>query len=130
MTYQELTTLHLATVLPAFALGSWQMLRPKGTPLHRALGRIYLLLMVTTAGIALFMPAQVGPRFLGHFGFIHLLCVLTLYAAPVAVLAARRGHIRRHKVAMVSLFVGAILIAGTLALSPGRLLHAWLFGAA
>jgi uncharacterized membrane protein len=32
------TQIHLATISAAFAIGSWLMLRPKGTPPHRALG--------------------------------------------------------------------------------------------
>jgi uncharacterized membrane protein len=130
MTYEHLAYLHLATVLPAFAIGTFQLARPKGTPVHRILGRIYLVLMVATAAIALFMPARVGPNILGHFGFIHLLCLLTLYAAPTAYLAARRGDIKSHSKAMVALYVGAILIAGMFAVSPGRLLHGWLFATA
>ena len=129
MTYLDLAYLHLATVLPAFAIGTAQLLRPKGTRLHRGLGRVYLALMTATAIIALFMPSQVGPRIVGHLGFIHLLCLLTLYTAPTAIMAARRGNMRAHRIAMVSLYVGAILIAGGFALAPGRLLHGWIFGA-
>jgi uncharacterized membrane protein len=46
----------------------------------------------------------------------------------MAYLAARRGHIRAHRFAMISLYVGGILIAGAFAFSPGRMLHKWLFG--
>ncbi len=86
--------------------------------------------MIVTATVALFMPAQVGPSILGHFGFIHMLCILTIYAAPKAYLAARRGDIKTHKESMVTLYVGAILIAGGFAFAPGRLLHGWIFGTA
>jgi len=130
MDYLHIAYLHLATVVPAFAIGTIQFLRVKGNPLHRMLGRIYLVLMIVTATIALFMPARVGPTLLGHFGFIHLLCLLTIYAAPKAYLAARRGDINTHKKAMIHLYVGALLIAGALAFMPGRLLNGWLFGTA
>jgi uncharacterized membrane protein len=126
MTYLQLAYLHLATVLPAFLLGTFILFRKKGTPIHKALGRIYLTLMLVTATIALFMPAQVGPTILGHFGFIHLLCVLTIYAVPQAYFAVRRGDIKTHRGAMIKLYVGAILIAGAFAFSPGRLLNGWL----
>lgn len=126
MTYLQLAYFHLATVLPAFLIGSFMLVRSKGTPAHRMLGRIYLVLMLTTATTALFMPAKVGPTILGHFGLIHLLCALTIYAVPQAYFAIRRGDVKTHRGAMIKLYVGAILIAGAFALTPGRLLNGWL----
>ncbi len=125
-----MTYLQLATVVPAFLIGTYLLGRRKGTPRHRQLGRIYLLLMMVTGLVTLFMPAQVGPRFAGHFGFIHSFSVLTLISAPVAWIAARHGKVKAHGASMVSLYVGGILIAGAFAFSPGRLLHGWLFGPA
>lgn len=129
MTYLQLAYLHLATVAPSFVIGTFLLLRAKGTPIHKALGRMYLVLMVVTAAIALFMPAKIGPTLFGHFGLIHILCVLTIHAAPKAYRAARRGDIKTHKTTMIQLYVGAILIAGGFAFMSGRLLHGWLFGA-
>ena len=127
MTYLQLAYLHLATVLPAFAIGTFQLLRRKGTSSHRMLGRVYLALMFITAVIALFMPAKVGPIVLGRFGFIHLLCILVIYAVPKAYFAALRHDVITHRNAMISLYVGAIFIACMFAFSPGRLLHEWIF---
>ncbi len=104
------------------------MLRPKGTPGHRALGRVYLVLMGTTAVVSLWLPAAVGPRWLDHFGFIHGLSVLTLVTVPLAWLAVRGGHVAVHRAAMIGLYCGGLLIAGAFAFAPGRLLHRWLFG--
>ena len=128
MTYTQLAYLHLATVLPAFGIGAFQLLRRKGTSSHKLLGRIYMILMLATAFITLSMPAEVGPRFLGHFGAIHIFSLLALFGVPTAYLAVRRGNIRAHRAAMVSLYVGGILIAGAFAFAPGRMLHRWLFG--
>ncbi len=128
MTYHQLAYLHFGTVFPAFLLGTFLLARRKGTPLHKLLGKTYLLLMMLTGILTLFMPAKVGPQFFGHFGFIHLLSLLTLYSAPAAYLAARRGDIKTHRGNMISLYVGGILIAGSFALMPGRMLHGWIFG--
>ena len=87
-----------------------------------------MLLMLATGFITLAMPAQVGPQFLHHFGFIHIFSLLALINVPTAYLAARHGNIRVHRFNMISLYVGGILIAGALAFSPGRMLHEWLFG--
>ena len=128
MTYTQLTYLHLATVLPAFALGALQLFRIKGTATHKLLGKIYMVLMLGTGLITLIMPAEVGPRVLNHFGFIHIFSFLALFNVPAAYLAARRGNIKTHRALMLGLYLGGILVAGAFAFSPGRMLHKWLFG--
>ena len=128
MTYTQLAYLHLATVVPAFVIGAFQLFRRKGTPGHKLLGKIYMVLMLATGLITLAMPAEVGPRFLNHFGFIHAFSFLALYSVPAAYIAARRGNVRVHRANVIGLYVGGILIAGAFAFSPGRMLHEWLFG--
>ena len=97
MTYHQLVYLHLATILPAFVIGTFLLLRPKGTSPHKAFGRMYLLLMLATGVVTLFMPAQVGPSLFGHFGFIYIFSILVFYSVPVAYLAARQGDINTHR---------------------------------
>lgn len=117
--------LHLATVLPAFALGTWQMfLSRKGSPVHRAIGVLYLSLMVLTSIAAFFIHA-LQP---GHFSLVHLLIPLTLYGVFAALWYARRGNIAGHRRAMILVYAGALLVAGGMALSPGRLLYRCFFG--
>ena len=129
MTYLQLAYLHLSIVVPAFVIGTWLMLRRKGTANHRALGRVYLILMALTGLISLAMPAHIGPQFLGHFGYIHLLSLLTLVTVPVAYYAARHHNVRLHRGNMLGLYFGGLILAGAFAFVPGRLLHRWLFGA-
>ena len=126
MIYLQLAYFHLGTVFPAFLIGTYLLLSHKGTPGHKFLGKVYMLLMLFTALITLFMSAEVGPTFLGHFGFIHLLSFLVLYSVPAAYLAARNGNIKRHRGHMIGLYVGGILVAGIFTLMPGRMLHNWL----
>jgi uncharacterized membrane protein len=126
-TYLPLAYAHLATVLPAFAIGTYMMIARKGDRFHRMLGKSYMILMLTTAAITLFMPALVGPKLLNHFGFIHLFSALALISVPQAYFAARRHDIKAHKSAMIGLYVGGLIIAGGFAFMPGRLLHSWLF---
>ena len=128
MTYMQLTYLHLGSLVPAFVIGSYLLLNRKGTPGHKFLGKIYMGLMLFTAFITLFMEALVGPKFLNHFGFLHLLSLFVLYTVPTAYRAIRVGNIKLHKRKMVGLYLGALLVAGAFTLSPGRLMHSWLFG--
>ena len=125
MSYLQLTYFHLGTVFPAFLIGTYLLANRKGTPGHKLLGKIYMLLMLFTALITLFMSAEVGPTFWGHFGFIHLFSFLVLYSVPVAYFAARSGNVKSHKLSMIGLYVGGILIAGAFTFMPGRLLHGW-----
>ena len=104
MTYTQLAYLHLATVVPAFFIGAFQLFRRKGTASHKLLGKIYMLLMLATAFITLVMPAEVGPRVLDHFGFIHAFSFLALINIPIAYLTARRGNINAHRAAMIALY--------------------------
>jgi len=127
MTYHELTWLHLATVLPAVIIGTYLLLAAKGTTVHRGLGRIYMPLMLTTGIVTLFMPARVGPSVVGHFGLIHVFSLFTLYSVPTAYRAIRTGNVGRHRRAMIGLYVGGILVAGSFAFMPGRMLHELLF---
>lgn len=128
MTYLELSYIHLATIIPAFLIGTWMMFNRKGTPIHKLLGKSYLVLMGITGVVTLFMPAVVGPRLLGHFGFIHLFSVLALYTVPTSWAAARRGDVKAHRGSMIGLYIGGILVAGSLAFGPGRMLNRLLFG--
>lgn len=128
MTYLQLAYVHLASVVPAFFIGTYLLIRHKGTPLHKALGRLYMGLMLFTAAVTLVMPAEVGPALFGHFGFIHLFSVLVFISVPNAYFAIKKGDVKRHRGSMISLYVGGLLIAGSFTFVPGRLLHGVFFG--
>ena len=116
---------HAFLALGALVLGAVQLAAPKGTLSHRTAGYLWVAIM---AAIAL---SSFGIRVLaqGRFSFVHVISVFTLAVLPFAVLHARRRRVRRHAIAMVSLFAGALIIAGGFALLPGRIMHAVVFGA-
>jgi len=119
---------HLFTVLPAALLGTYLILRPKGTPSHRLLGKVYMILMLTTAALSLLIPAAVGPQLVGHLGLIHILSFVVLFSVPRAYFAARNHNLVQHKIAMIGVYVGGILVAGGFTLAPGRYLNQLLLG--
>ena len=122
-TYELLMFGHLCTVVPCIFIGATLLILPKGSPIHKRGGRVYMVLMLITAVITLIIPAKIGPQFLGHFGWIHLFSVLTLYTVPTAYTAIKKGRVKVHQRKMVLLYFGAIFIAGAFTLSPGRYLH-------
>lgn len=128
MDYYVLMYAHLATVIPCVFIGGFLLLIKKGTKIHKYLGRVYMVLMLITAVITLFMPAKVGGSVLNHFGWIHLFSFLTIYTIPTAYLAIKKGKVKTHKRKMILLYLGAILIAGAFTFTPGRYLHEVFFG--
>jgi uncharacterized membrane protein len=120
-----IVAVHLATVLPAFLIGTWLIfLSRKGARWHRALGAVYLGLMFVTAIVTLFIR-EVND---GRPSWIHYVFIpLTLFAIYGALSGVRAGSIRRHKYAMIGLYIG-IIGARTAALLPGRIMFRVLFG--
>lgn len=87
-----------------------------------------MILMMLTALIALLIPAGVGPRFLNHFGYLHLLSIIVLWTIPTAFFAIKKGKIKEHQRKMIILYISGIIIAGGFTLTPGRYLYEVFFG--
>lgn len=116
--------IHLATVIPAIPLGAYVLLKRKGTPRHRLLGKLWMVLMVVAAVSALWIRHLNN----GSFSAIHLLIPVVLIGCWRAVSTARRGDIIAHRRGLLLLFVGALLIPAVTAFAPGRLMWTWLLG--
>lgn len=115
--------IHVATVLPAIPLGGFLLLAPKGTPMHKQLGKLWVVLMVTTALSAIFIKTS------GSFSFIHIFIPMTLWSSYKLIATARRGDMKGHKKEILSLYLGALMIPGIVSMAmPGRLMNVWLFG--
>ena len=104
---------HVATVLPAALLGLWLLaFSRKGSRGHRAVGVLFLTLMVTTALIALFIHRRAPESPVFGMSTTHLFVPFVLFATWRAIDGAVRGNISQHRRWVVGLFVGAILING------------------
>ncbi|HUO93530.1 MAG TPA: DUF2306 domain-containing protein [Rhizomicrobium sp.] len=120
---------HVATVVPAFAIGTWQIFfSRKGAPYHRALGYLYLGLMTVTAVAALFIHALMPHSPVFGMSPVHLFSVLTLVGIAAALRGAWAHNVAMHRGAMLGVYIGGLLIAGSLAFLPGRIMHAAVFG--
>lgn len=120
--------LHLATVLPMVLMGTWLIFGSrKGDWPHRALGYLYVTLIVITAVDAMFVHVVAPHNTLG-LSPLHLAIPFDLAALAGAVWAARRGNVRLHRLLMLGLYA-AVLFTGSLTILPGRVLYQALFGA-
>ena len=126
--YEFLRSLHLFSILPCVPLGFYLLLfSSKGGKVHRLLGKVYMGLIFFSSFISLFLEAKVGHQFLNHFGWIHLLSLLTLWTVPYSFYTIKKGNVKSHQRYMVFLYWTCLLIAGVFTLSPGRYLHGVLF---
>ena len=116
-----LIAFHISTALLALALGAIMFARPKGTPSHRFIGRIWVASLAATALGSFWI--QRG----GQFSWIHLLSAWTLFGLVMAVRHARRGEIQAHRGWMIGLYMG-LAIAGAFTLLPSRLIGSLVFG--
>jgi len=117
--------LHAVAAMAAFAVGVVQLSAPKGTLAHRTVGWLWVVLMLAVS-ISAFWIHQL--RLWGPFSPIHLLAIFTLIMLPIAVWNAHRHRVQPHRIAMISIFVGALVVAGLFTLVPGRIMHAVVFG--
>ena len=113
---------HAAMAGAALLVGAAVLARPKGTASHRALGWSWVVLMASVASISFAI------RYNG-FSWIHGLSVYTLLALTFGVIHARRRNIKAHRITMISIFVGALLITGLFTLLPQRLIGKAVWGA-
>lgn len=115
--------IHVASVLPAIPLGGYLLLARKGTPRHKQLGKLWLVLMLVTATSAIFIQSG------GGFSPIHIFVPITFHAAWKTISTARKGDIRGHKKHLVSTYLFAMTIPGIAAFAvPGRLMNTMLLG--
>ena len=112
---------HAALAGAALVVGGTVLARRKGTASHRALGWTWVVLMAAVASISFAI------RYNG-FSWIHGLSVFTLFALVFGVADARRRNIKAHRITMISIFVGALLITGLFTLLPQRLIGQALWG--
>ena len=115
---------HVATVLPAAVLGAFLLARPKGTPGHRLLGKIWLFLMVATSFSTFFIH---GINIAGGFSPIHLLSLYVIVGSVAAIRAARRRDIAAHRAHVCGMYFGGIVVAGLFTLIPHRIMGAMIF---
>lgn len=119
--------LHAFAALAALVLGIVQLAAPKGTLPHRTLGWIWVALMLTIA-VSSFWIHGVGPRLWREWSPIHLLSIFAPLMLVLAVFYARTHNVKGHKITMISIFTGALVIAGIFTFVPGRIMHKVLFG--
>jgi uncharacterized membrane protein len=121
MTIDPIMVLHMAAALLALALGVVNLLGPKGTRRHKAVGWVWIAAML---GVTLpsFDLTVLNP---GQFSWIHGLSIVSLITMGASMWAIRAGRVQTHKRMMIGLMLG-LTIAGIFTLAPDRFIGALL----
>lgn len=122
--WTTLISLHAALAAVSLVLGAALLLARKGHRAHRIGGWIWVLSMASVAGMSFWIQGPNG------FSWIHGLSAFTLFSLVGGVLSARLHRVKQHRLTMISLYFGALVITGLFTLLPNRLigqaLQAWL----
>lgn len=124
---------HAFTAIAAFILGLVQLLAPKGTLPHKAIGVIWVVLMLVIAISSIFLTPSVYGYDLPltrWFSWIHIFTVITLYWVALGVARLLRGgeNFKRHGAAFRIIFLGGLVGAGAFTFLPGRIMYQVIFG--
>ena len=122
--------LHAIFAILARPLGLVIFLNKKGTSNNKLLGWIWIVLLVIVSISAIFIQT-LNP---GQYSLIHLLIPFTLVSLIYAIWSIRMfketkkiNYRYSHMYTMIGLYLGALLVAGTFTLMPGRMIHSLLF---
>ncbi|MDR7152207.1 putative membrane protein [Hydrogenophaga palleronii] len=137
MTLTPIIAIHLSAALGALMIGPVALWARRGHAtetaqtqrpiLHRAAGYAWVTLILVTAITAMFIRDFKLPNIAGYTP-IHLLVPVTFGTLFWAFRALWRGNIRRHRIAMITLYVSTCLVAGAFTLLPNRLLGKLVWG--
>jgi uncharacterized membrane protein len=112
---------HLFLALSALLLGPIALTARKGSRWHRATGYGWVTLMFGVALSSLFIRNFERPN-VGGYTPIHMLVLLVFLGIGYALWHVARGHVRRHRQLMWTVYFGGCIIAGSFTLLPHRVL--------
>lgn len=104
--------LHVYTLVLALAAGTVQFfVTRRGSPIHRALGRWFLGLMLVSALLTLLIRFGNPHKFFG-LSLLHLYVPLVVGLCALAWFGAARHRVRLHRFAAIALYFGSLVFTG------------------
>ena len=116
---------HAMAAMLAIVIGAIQFSMKKGGIKHKALGYIWVSLMLFVS-ISSFFIHEI--KLWGNYSPIHLLSIWTIFSVGLAIYFVRVGNIKRHRQVMIALYGFALILTGLFTLLPGRAMNKVVFG--
>ena len=105
--------LHVYTLVLAFVVGTGQFfVTRKGSPIHRMLGRCFLVLMLVSALVTLHIHVRnpMNPFF--GLSVLHLYVPLVVGLCALAWFGAITHRVGLHRFAVIALYFGSLVFTG------------------
>jgi uncharacterized membrane protein len=115
---------HVGVASLSLLLGPVAILPRRRRRLHKTVGYIWVLAMISTAISSFFIHSF---SVLWGFSPIHLFAILTLYSLMMGIWHIKNGNIIAHRAHMVGLYAQGLLIAGLFNFLPGRVMNRMIF---
>jgi uncharacterized membrane protein len=101
---------HVLTLVLALIIGTWQFaLSRKGAAGHRAIGYVFIALMIVTAIVTLFIHVRSPHSAFFGFSYLHLYVPLVFSLCGAALYGAATHRLRLHRFAVIALYRGSLL---------------------
>jgi len=108
-----LIQLHVYTLVLALVLGTGQFfVTRKGSPIHRTLGRWFLILMLVSALATLLIHIRYPQNPFFGLSLLHLYVPLVVGLCALAWFGAVRHRVRLHRFAVIGLYFGSLVFTG------------------
>lgn len=116
--------IHATSAMLAIALGPVAIYRQRRDRIHKTVGYIWVVAMVSVAITSFWIHtfAVIGP-----FSPLHGLALLALWSVYEGMRHAFAGRIAAHRAAMTSLYWNGLLVAGLFNFLPGRTINRMVF---
>ena len=123
-----LVVIHVGTLLAAWLIGTWLLfVSRKGDKFHRAIGKLFLILITLTAAVAFFIPDP-GSHFHG-LGPLHYTVPLALLFVGLAWAGARTHRLSLHRFGVFGLYFGSLMFTAVVNIFLGNgIAHQIFFG--
>jgi uncharacterized membrane protein len=106
---------HVAALVLAWLAGIWQFfVSHKGSPTHKALGRVFIASMLIMALVALWIHVRAPHSPFFALSLLHLYVPLILLLSELALVGARARRPAVHRFAVISLYFGSRLFTDLL----------------
>ena len=115
------TYVHAISSVIAVVLGFYIMGTTKGTPRHKKIGKIWVVLMFIAC------LSSFGIKHWGYFNVLHAGSIFALFGLFVGLMGNAHGLVRLHATGMICTFIGLLANFYFAVMTEGRIAHNFIF---